>query len=152
MKNLLKAVLSVCLTLCSLCAFAQTPVPINEPDYNKPKLFEDLPERINFDPASFINLFQARVGESVTITLMPDNNFTGVVVSASNDLKALSVVIRLTNRGGARLTFTKITDADGSIKYIGRIISLQHGDSYEIVFENNRYYFKKKGIYELIEE
>ncbi len=63
-----------------------------------------------------------------------------------------SVVIRSTNRVGARLVFTKVTDADNTIKYIGRIISLQHSDSYEIVSENNQYYFKKQGLYDLIAE
>jgi hypothetical protein len=156
MRNLSITVLSVCCMLCSLCSFAQgaqnKTVPINEPDNNKPKLFADLPERVDFNPNNLSNLFELQVGQSVNIPLTAGINFTGQVVSTSTDPKAASIVIRLTNRIGARLTFTKITDENNDVKYIGRIISQKHGDSYEIVFENNQYYFKKKGFYDLMTE
>jgi hypothetical protein len=74
------------------------------------------------------------------------------VVSTSDDQQALSVVIKCTNRQGARLTLTKVTNPDHSTKYIGRILSLQHGDSYEIVYENNQYFLKKKSLYDLVNE
>jgi len=127
-------------------------VPINEPDYNKPKLFADLPDRVDFNPNNLSNLFELQVGQSVNLPISSDFTFSGLVVSKSNDPKSSSVVIRSTNRVGARLVFTKVSDTDNTIKYIGRIISLQHGDSYEIVFENNQYYLKKKGLYDLINE
>ena len=99
MKNLKLAAISVCITFCSVYSIAQNiqnrSVSVNEPHYNKPKLFGDL---------------------------------------------------------GARLIFTKLTDPNNSVKYIGRIISLKHGDSYEIISENDQYYLKKKGIYELMTE
>jgi hypothetical protein len=127
-------------------------VPINEPDYNKPKLFADLPDRVDFNPNNLSNLFELQVGQSVNLPISSDFTFSGLVVSKSDDPKSSSVVIRSTNRVGARLVFTKVSDSDNTIKYIGRIISLQHGDSYEIVFENNQYYLKKKGLYDLINE
>jgi len=127
-------------------------VPINEPDYNKPKLFADLPDRVDFNPNNLSNLFELQVGQSVNLPISSDFTFSGLVVSKSNDPKSSSVVIRSTNRVGARLVFTKVSDTDNTIKYIGRIISLQHSDSYEIVFENNQYYLKKKGLYDLINE
>jgi len=139
--------------LCSLCTFAQDQkTPLNEPDYNKPRLFNDLPDRIDFNPANLVNLFQLKMGQSVTIPLTSGFNYTGEVVSTSNEANVTSVVIRSTNRAGARLTFTKVTDANNAVKYIGRIISLQYGDTYEIVLENDQYYFKKKGLYDLVNE
>jgi hypothetical protein len=157
MKNLSIAVLGMCCMLCNLCSSGQVSnvpikVPLNEPDYNKPKLFADLPDRVNFNPGNLSNLFDLQVGQSANIPVSPGVNFSGQVVSKSDDLKSASVVVRLTNRLGARFVFTKITDSDNTIKYIGRIISLQHGDSYEIVSENNQYYFKKQGLYDLIAE
>jgi hypothetical protein len=38
------------------------------------------------------------------------------------------VVIRSEVFNGARLTVSKITNPDGSIRYSGRIISFKHGD------------------------
>jgi len=153
MKNLSTAVLSVGFTLCSLCTFAQNQkIPLNEPDYNKARLFNDLPDRINFNPANLVNLFELKVGQQVSIPITEGFSFIGQVVSTANNANAASVVIKSANRLGASFTFTKVIDATNSIKYIGRIISLQHGDTYEISFENNQYYLKKKGLYDLVNE
>jgi hypothetical protein len=156
MRNLSIAVLSICCIFCNLCSFAQgaqnKTIPINEPDNNKPKLFADLPDRLDFNPNNLTNLLQLKVGQSVNIPIGSELNFSGQVVSKSDDPKSSSVVIRSTNRIGARLIFTKIIDENNTVKYIGRIISLKHADSYEIVLENNQYYFKKKGYYDMIAE
>jgi hypothetical protein len=143
--------------LCCLCSSSQTThpsgkIPLNEPDNNKPKLFADLPDQIQFDPNTLSHLFGVKVGESVNVPISAEFSFSGQVISKSEEAKSASVVVRSTNRVGARLVFTKVTDADNGTKYIGRIISLQHGDSYEIISENNQYYFKKKGLYDLMSE
>jgi len=156
MKNLKVAAFSVCIIFCSICAIAQKiqnrSVSVNEPDYNKPKLFGDLPERINFDPTVLSALLNTQVGQSINLAVTPLFRISGQVVSKSDDQNSTSVVVRLINRPGARLIFTKLTDPNNSVKYIGRIISLKHGDSYEIISENDQYYLKKKGIYELMTE
>jgi hypothetical protein len=156
MRNLSIAILSVCCILFSLWSSAQgaqnRSIPINEPDNNKPKLFADLPDRLDFNPDNFSNLFKAPVGQSVNIPITSGLNFSGQVVSKSDDPRSNSVVVRLTDRIGARLIFTKVIDENNTVKYIGRIISLKHGDSYEITVENNQYYFKKKGFYDIISE
>jgi hypothetical protein len=143
--------------LCCLLSAAQTThlsgkIPLNEPDNNKPKLFTDLPDQIQFNPNNLSNLFLLKIGEAVNVPISDEFTFSGQVVSKAEEPTSSSVVVRSTNRVGARLVFTKITNADNSTKYIGRIISLQHGDSYEIVSENNQYYFKKKGLYDLMSE
>lgn len=127
-------------------------MPINEPDNNKPRLFADLPDQIAFNPNNLSYLFTLKIGQSVNIPISADFTFAGQVVSKVDQTTSLSVVVRSTNRAGARLVFTKITDTENNTKYIGRIISLQHGDGYEIVSENNQYYFKKKGLYDIISE
>jgi hypothetical protein len=156
MKNLKLAAFSVCLTFWSVCSTAQNvqarSVSINEPDYNKPKLFGDLPERINFDPANLSVLFNTQVGQSVTMSITEVFIISGQVVSKAEDANSSSVVVRLANRPGARLIFTKLTRQNSTVKYIGRIISMKHGDSYEIGAENDQYFLKKKGIYEVITE
>ena len=156
MKNPGISILSVFIMLCSLCSSAQgiqsKSLPINEPDYNKPKLFADLPDRIDFNPNNFSNLFDLPIGQPINISLTAGFSFSGQLVSKSDDPKSQSIVVRSSNRLGARLIFSKVTDDNNEIKYIGRIISLKHGDSYDIASENNQYYFKKKGIYDLMTE
>jgi len=156
MKNLKLAAFFVCVTFCSVCLFAQgvqkRAVPVKEPDYSKPKLFADLPDRIDFDPINLLALLNTDVGQSISLSVSPVLTISGKVISKANDQNSASVVLRLTNRPGARLIFTKVTTPNSSVKYIGRIISLGHGDSYEILSANEQYYFKKKGIYDLVTE
>jgi len=156
MKNLKLSAISVGITFCSVCSIAQNiqnrSVSVNEPDYSKPKLFGDLPERINFDPTVLSALLNTQLGQSVSLAVTPGFHISGQVVSKASDQNSTSVVVRLTNRPGARLIFTKLIDPKNSVKYIGRIISLKHGDSYEITSENDQYYLKKKGIYDLMTE
>jgi hypothetical protein len=127
-------------------------LPLNEPNYNRPKLFVDLPDSLGFNPSDFSNLFESKTGDRVNIPLTNGSGFSGQVISKSERPKSTSIVIALTNRAGARFIFTKVTDENNSINYLGRIISLKHGDSYEIMKENNHYYFRKKGIYDLMSE
>src|SRR5437016_7321445 len=114
MRNLSIAVVGLCCICCVLCSSAQTnrtstKVPINEPDYNKPKLFADLPDRLDFSPEKISNLFDLQVGQAVTIPIHAGFDFSGQVISISDDSKSKSIVIRSTNRLGARFIFTKIT-------------------------------------------
>ena len=155
MKNLTRTTLGFFISFCCMQCPAQDlqkKLPVNEPDYHKPTLFADLPDRIDFNPANFLNLFELKVGDSVNVPISARFNFDGVVVSRSDDPGSSSVVIRLTNRLGARWIFTKVTDGSNPTKYLGRIISFEHGDSYEIVAEKNQYYFKKRGLYDLMSE
>jgi hypothetical protein len=152
MKFLTTAALCGCILLCSLAVSAQNDVPINQPDLNKPKLFNDLPDRIDFNPAKLAKLFDLQLGETATIALTSSFNFIGTVVSTANNDNAISVVIKSTNRPGARLTFTRVTNPDNTVKFIGRIMSLQHGDVYEVTADNDHYYFQKKGLYDLVNE
>lgn len=154
MKNLLSAVLCVSVTLTSLCGMAQTDkVPVNEPDYNKPKLFTAFPEKINVDVNRLNDLLTTNTGSSVDVKISEILPFNGQVVSmaTSDDKKVSSVVIRSANFPGARLTLSKI-NLDGKTIYAGRILSMQHGDLYELQLLNGQYSFIKKNLYDLVNE
>src|ERR1043166_5247495 len=123
MKNLELAAFGVCLTFWSICSAAQNvqnrSVSVNEPDYNKPKLFGDLPDRINFDPAHLSVLLNTQPGQSVTLWLTPLFSIRGELVSKAEDANSPSLVLRLANRPGARLIFTKLGGQHSPVKYIG---------------------------------
>lgn len=157
MKNLLMSVLCLGMVLFSLCSVAQNQtVPINEPDYNKPRLFDNLPEQIPVNITIINNLLGSRVGNDVDMVISDGSTFRfiGKVVSAVSKYQnsIVSIVVRSTNFAGASLTISKITNEDGSTSYRGRIISRQHGDLYELKQVNDNYVLIKRKYYDLVNE
>jgi len=157
MKNLRTPMLCVCITLFSFCAVAQDiKVPVNEPDNNKPKLFNKLPDYVSVNITGLNTLLNAPVGKAVSIDLGSDSPFLfeGHVVSVASKFENTlqSVVIRSTNFPGARLTFSQITNADGTFSYTGRIISFQHGDLFELQNQNGKFALIKRKFNDLVNE
>jgi len=150
--KLLKSVLFILLAFTSVQAISQETVPLNEPDYNKPRLFADLPQKMVLNAADLDVLFGMPEGTVVNRQVTEQFRLQGTVVSVANGTDVKSVVIRSSNRAGAVFTFTKVLQADGSFNYIGRMISTQHGDAYEIVKENGQYVLNKIGYYDLLAE
>jgi hypothetical protein len=153
MKNLAKGF--ICLSLIFICLLsnAQAP-PVREPDMNRPSLFQSLPNKISCRISDLSVLLESEIGKAVSFSLVNNLSFQGVVSSVASkfDNTLLSVVVRSTNFPGAALSFSRITKEDGTYSYVGRIISFQHGDAYEINLENGQYYFVKKGFYDLVNE
>ena len=153
MKHLQTCGIILLFALFSLTSFAQN-IPINEPNYSKPKLFQDLPERIPIQVSLLQSLLAFTMGQTINVQLANNFPLQGHIVSSANKYNngVQSVVITLTNRVGATLSITKIKDTDGTVKYTGRIISMQHGDAFEISSENGQYYLIKKAFYDMINE
>lgn len=155
MKNLRTYALCVCLMLTGMYSFAQTPeARTNQLNADKPKLFSALPDNIPVDVAIFTSLVNDEVGKSVNMSLSNALRLQGQVVSTSDasEKNIKSTVIRLVNYPGAMLTLTSSKDAGGNTIYIGRIISKDHSDVYELKNENGQYSFIKKNYYDLINE
>jgi hypothetical protein len=146
----------ICLLVLFACvnAPAQTTIPVNEPDLNKPRLFTHLPDRIPVDITLLKNLLKAGPGKDVSLRLGDNDasSFNGKVISVADDQNIHSVVIRSGNFNGATLTLSSSTQPNGAVKFTGRIISLQHGDLYELQSQNEQYILIKKNFYDLINE
>jgi hypothetical protein len=158
MKNLRTYVLCASITLCSLFSAAQNgKVIVNEPDYNKPHLFDNLPAMIPVSMQNLNVLLNTKTGATINTTLSSDAKtapFEGQVVSSviqDND-KVQSVVIRSTNYNGATLSISKVINGDGSIKYNGRLMSFQHGDLFILQAKDGGFVFVKKNFYDLVNE
>ena len=153
MKNLLKGI--ICLSLFLICQQSSAQkLPVREPDMNRPSLFQNLPSKISCRINDLSALLQSETGKAISFSLVDNLNFQGVVssVASKSDNSLNSVVIRSTNFPGAALSFSRIKKEDRTFSYVGRIISFQHGDAYEINLENGQYYFVKKGFYDLVNE
>jgi hypothetical protein len=148
------SVLLACLTLCMLQATAQEKVPpLNNPNYNKARIFSDLPDRMALRLHDAEELLDLPVGAKVNATVASGLPIVGTVVSKSNpaDTSVRSVVIQ-TTRQGATFTFSRIRGAGGTVSYIGRMLNRSGGDALEIAKEGQGYVIKKKGIYDLLNE
>jgi hypothetical protein len=152
MKNLVKGV--ICLSMFFICLHSDAQKEfVREPDMNRPTLFQNLPNKISCRINDLSALLQLEIGKPVSFLLVDNLSFQGVVSSVAKfDNKLNSVVVRSTNFPGAALSFSRITKEDGTFSYVGRIISFQHGDAYEVGLENGQYYFVKKGFYDLVNE
>lgn len=151
MKVLKTSAIGAFLTLCVLYASAQQKVPLTEPNYNKPRIFDDLPQKMKLRVSDLKELLSLPEGASVKTFLADNFLFKGIVVSTAGSETVRSVVIRSTDRKGATLTFTE-TIKDGGYKYLGRVISLDNGDAFDIVQEDNQYVLQKKNLYDIISE
>lgn len=153
MKTLNAGIICLLCILACTTNYAQT-LPVREPDYNKPLLFQQLPNRLDCKIADLQNLLQYEVGQEVNINLADNFNFRGIVTSTAvrDNGKITSVVIRSSNYNGAVLSFSKVIPENEVPYFTGRILSMQHGDSYEIVLENGIYVLNKKGFYDMINE
>ena len=129
-----------------------TAVPVNEPDYNKPQLFADLPDKMPLDVTAIESLFSLRTGSSTRVQPSIDVLFIGDIISSSDVQGAKTMVIKLINRPGATFTFTKITAKDGTVSYRGRIISRNNSDAFEVVKDKDQYFLVKKNLYDLMNE
>ena len=152
MKTLQTCSLLLLCALFSSISFGQ-PIPINEPDYNKAKLFQDLPDRLPVEVSSLQNLLNLQIGQQANFQLTNSEGIQGPVVSSALKYNTIqSIVIRSTNRAGANFSFSKITLPDGSVKYTGRIISRQHSDGFELSEDNGKYFLVKKHFYDMMNE
>lgn len=158
MKNLRTTVLCAVLALSATGSFAQEKnkaVPVNEPDYNRPKLFAGLPDKIQVSAETLGSLFNTALGRSASITVSEESHFqfNGEVISSGiKSQNVQSVVIRSTNYNGAVFSVSKTNNADGTVSYRGRIISFKHGDFYNLENQNGQYTLVKKNYYDLVNE
>lgn len=133
---------------------AQQAIPINEPDRNKPHLFNDQPQKMAVRLDDIDASLNEAVGNHVVIHIANGFVVQGTVVSKSDasDPNVKSIVVKSTNRQGATCTLTKIANSDGTVSYRGRIISMRHGDAFELSNENGSYQLSKKNLYDLVNE
>lgn len=147
----------VCLIVCARVS-AQNKIPTVTPDSNKPKLFSNLPDRIPVEINELQSLFagDSAAGKDVQMRFA-DRKLAGLngrVVSNTTkyDNKIHTLIIRSSNFSGATLTLSSSIQPDGTVKYIGRIISFQHGDLYELEKQNDQYVLVKKNFRDLVSD
>src|SRR3712207_5252782 len=115
------AILCGLLSLCYARGTAQIHPFATSGDFKKTELFNDLPQRMDWNSQLFAQLLEKEVGAPVSVPITPRFTFSGTVVSKSNaaDVRSKTVVIKSANRAGAALTITGIKKENGTYKYSG---------------------------------
>lgn len=133
---------------------AQAPVPFNEPNYNKKKIFTDLPQKMYVKLSGIEGILNYPLGASIDIVPVANFRMSGKVVSRAEqaDGSFKSVVVRLNNRDNATFTFSRTRRSDGTYAFMGRVMNRNNGDALELVKENGQYALVKKSLYDLVSE
>lgn len=153
MKKLKALACSAFILFLSLQVTAQKGAPpLNTPDYNKPKIFADLPETMVLDLLVADRLFQLSPNAPVNVMLTNNFNLKGNVVSSGLSDGVHTLMIRVTNRNNALLSISKFPKQGGGMQYTGRMFSREHGDALIIMQDASLYTFRKIGLYDLISE
>ena len=144
--------------ICCATGFAQEKATANEPDFTKPALFANFPDKIPVTIDELKSLFSndAGKGKDAAISFADRKlpGFNGQLVSRASKYNnsIRSVIIRSDHFNGATLTLSSSTTTDGAARYTGRIISFQHGDLFVLQKENEQYFLIKKKFHEVINE
>ncbi len=134
-------------------ANCQLTPPLNQHPTEKAALFAQLPDKISCSATSLQNIFSAAVNANISIAVSPQLKIEGLVIAkAAITADQLSINIRCTNYQDALLNISRLTEADGSFSYVGRIVSPRHGDVLLLWQENGQYSFiKQKQLLTMVE-
>ena len=120
------------LSLVCLCTYAGAAAQ-QSTQGAKPKLFASYPSTLTISESCLQNIFHLAAGETTTIDF--GNNLLFPCKILRNDVKysnMQTMIIRSTVFDNAMFQVTKITNADQSISYKGRILNERAADGFEI--------------------
>ena len=99
----------------------------------KPKQFSNFPEIINCNEQELAKVFTASPGQDISLTFSNNFIFTGSVKSNLIKYANLqSAVIVSPDYSNTVFGVSKITNRDGTISYVGRIINKNYFDGFEL--------------------
>ena len=134
MKYYAPYALSLMLSIITMTGFSQ-----NNPV--KPKQFNNFPGVINCTEAELSRVFNTASGQAISLSFSDNFIFSGNVTSnivKYNNLQ--TAVIVSPDYSNTIFSVSKITDAGGSISYIGRIINKNYFDGFELKKNATGYY------------
>ncbi len=134
-------------------ANCQIQPPLNQQPVERPALFAQLPEKIAIPVTALRQIFSASLNGNISVALGASFKIEGTVIAKANiSPEQLSINIRCNNFQNALLNISRITDADGSVSFIGRIVSMHHGDVLLLWEEKGQYTFiRQKQLLAMVE-
>jgi hypothetical protein len=144
---------TIVFTLLGYMATCQVNIPLNQHPTEKPALFNHLPEKFICPIAVLQNIFSTNSNTRLSAKLGNQLTIEGFVLEKmSVTPQQLSINIRCTNLQNALFNISRITQQDGTFKFIGRIVSPAHGDVLLLCEEKGQYSFiKQKQLLSMVE-
>ena len=138
MKSLYtKSLFVVLLCLTTVASIAQQ-------SETRPRLFADKAQTINLDNTTLTNAITHLKGNSVTVNLSSNFQFTGnVIFNEKRNDQLQTMAIRSSDNSKSVLQISKLTNKDNSISYTGRIINPDAADGFLIKNNNGNYTLQK---------
>lgn len=142
--------------LCMSMAFtasSQVQAPLNQHPVEKAALFAQLPEKISIPVSALQRIFSGTPGSNLSVSISPQMKVEGTVIAkVAVTPEQLSINIRCSNFQDALLNISRITESDGHFTYIGRIVSMKHGDVLLLWEDNGQYSFiRQKQLLSMVE-
>lgn len=126
MKPYAPYALSFMLTLIVMTGFGQA----NNP---KPKQFSSFPDIINCSEQELSKVFNAAPGQTISLAFSNNFIFSGNVTSNLAKYANLrSAVLVSPDYNNTIFNVSKISNGDGSVSYVGRIINKNYFDGFEL--------------------
>lgn len=126
MKHYATCALYVLFSFISITGFSQS-------NSQKPKQFDSFPVKVNCSEQELARVFNTAQGQNINLSFSDNFNFSGTVTSnivKYNNLQ--TAVIVSPDYANTIFNVSKITNQDGSISYIGRIINKNFFDGFEL--------------------
>ena len=143
MKKLIAFAVSA-FVLCADSALSQTSNAINQPVADKPLLFSSLPEKIDCNLEEVDRLFSAVPSKKLVLQISNNLTLDGTVMEkVQQSPEVLSINFKSANYSGALFNISRIIQ-NGTIRYVGTIVSKEHGDVLTLVKENEKYFFTRQ--------
>ena len=156
MKNFYTRVFVLCSFVISSSIRAQQVSLFREPDKNLPKIFQQLPDTLIFQPEKFIELLERKIGEQVQLSISNDARMqmNGQLVSSVSkyDDQIQSVVFRTDTEEPMLIIISKIRSEKGDLTYRGYIRGKSSADLYVLTNVKDGWRWVKKSFYDVINE
>jgi hypothetical protein len=125
MKRYAPYALSVLLSFTAMTVFSQ--------NNSKPKQFNNFPAAINCSEQELAKVFNATAGQVINLSFSNNFVFSGSVKSNISKYANLQTAVVVSPAySNTIFSVSKITNTDGSISYIGRIINKSYFDGFEL--------------------
>jgi hypothetical protein len=127
MKHLAPYAMMLLFSVISLAGFSQNG------NNSKPKQFNNFPEVINCTGATLSSIFNASPGQQINLSFSDNFIFSGNVTSNIVKYANLQTAVVVSpDYSNTIFSVSRITNTDGSISFIGRIINKNYFDGYEL--------------------
>ncbi|MEO6915135.1 MAG: hypothetical protein ABI151_05295 [Chitinophagaceae bacterium] len=145
MKTIQLFGLSIILMLQGAVLSAQDLPEFTKLQTEKTRVFDRVPSKFSVYAVAMDRLFSLKANSKVVIPLDGSNFIEGTVLEVvQHNEQVTSINISASNFDGAMLTLSRKTIPGQPVTYVGRLISMKHGDAFMMTMQGSEIVFSKQ--------